>query len=110
MIGVKTADGVEYITKFEHFRGLMPDETYEALEKYIEKLIEDNAEHISFLQEKIEEAKEETSDEEVKLARLQWIYAGLCDDFIFVRDALKIFLKNEPEIGIELKKVLEREV
>lgn len=64
MIGIKTSDGVEYITKLEHFRGLMPDETYEGLTEYISKLLEDNADHISYLQGKVGEANESAADAE----------------------------------------------
>lgn len=49
-------------------------------------------------------------DEHIAYAKLEWEYAKLCDDFNFLREVAKIYLKNEKDIGTELQRVLSREL
>lgn len=56
MIGCKTETGVEYITKLEDFRDLIPESVYLALNELISKSYNGK---ISYLEKEIESWKED---------------------------------------------------
>jgi hypothetical protein len=71
LIGVKTITGVEYITKIEHFRGLMPDETYEGLIEWIDKEGIKYEDIIDDLKYDLSSAQENAADYELKCDELE---------------------------------------
>ena len=59
LIRCVTENGVEYITKLEHFRKLMDDNTYQALEEFLNNRKEQYQDKIDDLESELYSAKED---------------------------------------------------
>lgn len=93
MIGCKTKNGIEYITKLEHFRGLMSENTYQALKEFLNNQNKEYQEQIDDLEDELNSLQEETDDLEN-----DWedsLYDKLVDGIHEIIDNLSKFSKEK---------------
>jgi hypothetical protein len=103
LIGVKTENGVEYITRFDHFRGLMPDETYEGIIEWINKegmkyedIIEDLKRDLSSEQENNDTTELRCNELEDDANKTREIVQSWCNEIRDIIDeSLDVNVKNE---------------
>ena len=93
MIGCVTENGVEYITKLEHFRDLMSENTYQALEEFLSNDKEQYQDIIDDLESEISSLKDDIETSDNNFDDLQGSYdnlvEGVCDVIKDVTDLPK---------------------
>jgi hypothetical protein len=104
LIGVKTENGVEYITRFEHFRGLMPDETYEGIIEWINKeglkyedIIENLKRDLSSAQENTDVSELRCNELEDDANKTREVVQSWCNEIrnLIIDESLDVDVKNE---------------